>query len=827
MKESFAVSLVKIQACPFCGFRLAVSNVDEIIACPRCGEEVDVHNLIPLTADEAEIKPIVEDIPEYSGSLEPLSVHKFIEKYYADIATDQAGVEIDLQPIRFLPLIRSLELTKGDNKATWMAKFMAYYKPFERKLFAVEEAEALALNLYNGNKLKPLSVLFEQIRESISELLNLKDAFLDMFNECIGKTGECDGVLPSDLESMNDLVTDLTALLNSKKVPENLFEIEDIAASKASMDASLAAALLSHGINANANYNSGRSLLFSGQYAQAIEKLKPLGLYKDSALLVEDAKRWAHFNGELLYLGGKPYLIFKHDDVAKETRESPIPVDLFDFFHSSSQGLDLYPVVGDEPDYVHPLLLNFRHFLACYGDTVYYISDIGKISSLNCLTGEKKVLDTTGYKPRPDLFYQTVNDGEEGILLVEATERNAIDPNRNFFRLLSIRFGNLSAPIHVYNNPIDNLRNLNDHMGPCHYPYVCAARAELTEVGSTILEKTHLDLIDLATGDVKTDFLPQNGEFVDGDARYVYYAAYKPSKYNLDVYQKDFATGGENLLVSNAYKAVTVVEGKLYYTVGNRHKQTLYVHDCASHSSTLVMDRFDGYGMGSALSDHFYFYRGEGLNRTLMRTDGGSSKAKPVAMHVSPKEGAFAQFKGGYFYYVDAFDKLCRVCLDGEHYRVIAKDIDRILKVDSRNIYFLQKETVDEQYNDEEKREGKKYRISYSVYRYELLSDNVEKLIFNVENAEFFDEKHLLVYKTDDVVFRTTNLKPKNNFNVRALIREYVLFDLDLKTEKVLATFGKPHGKKGRKVLTFAPSNPVRPYVDDRDIVKVYYKGKR
>ena len=827
MKETLSSALFKFRACPYCGFRLAVATDDEVIACPNCGEESDVNNLLPLSVEDAKIKPINEEIPSYSGSLEPLSVQKFIEEYYARIDIGQAGVEIDLKPVRFLPLINSLELTKGDDKATWQAKFTAYYRPYERKLFCIEEAEAKALELYNANNLHILNVLFEQIRESISEVLNLKDAFFDRLEECLRKTAECEGVLPSEIELMSGLISGLRAQVESKRVPENIYEIEDIALAKTALDTAIATDLSGAGINANANYNEGKSLLAAGNEAEAIAKLKPLGQYKDAAMLVEEAKRWAQFNGELLYLGGLPYLIFAHAEVEKEIREDPVTVDLFDFFRPSLPGLDLYPVKDEEPDLKNPVILNFQFFLACFGDYFYYINELGKISCINCQTREQKTIETLGFKPRPDLFYQTVNEGEEGILLVESAERNAVDPNRNFFRLLIIKFGDFTNPIHVFSNPIDNLRNLNDHLGPCRYPYVCAARAELIEAGSTIIEKTHIDIIDLKHRETKTDFLIQNGEFVDGDEEFIYYAAYKNSKYNVDVYQKSFATGAERLLVSNVFHAVTVIDKRLYYTVGNRHKQTLYCLDVLTGASSLVMDRFDGYGMGSLLSDNFYFYRGSGYNRTLMRTGGINGAAVPVACHVSPKEGAFAEFKGGHFYYVDAFEKLCRVCLDGEHFEVVARNVDRILKVDVNYIYYLLKETVDELYDLEEERAGKKYRISNSVYRYSILDNKAEKILFNVENAAFFDSERLFAYSADIVTFRTTNLAPKKNFDVKCLIREYSFYNVKTGEKKVLATFGKPHGKKRGKVLEFALATPIRPYIDDRDLVKIYYKGKK
>ena len=827
MKETFPSALIKFQACPYCGFRLAVASNDEVIACPNCGEEIDVHNLLPLTVEEAKIKAINEDIPSYSGSLEPVSVQKYLDEYYANLEINQAGVEIDLKPVRFLPLIKALELTKGDNKATWQAAFTAYYRPYEKKLYCIEEAEAKALELYNANNLKTLGVLFEQIRESISEVLNLKDEFFNILEECLRKTAECDGLVPGEIESMSNSIAALRAQVESKRIPENIYEIEDIALAKTALDNRIARSLSSSGINASSSYNEGKALLAAGNEAEAIAKLKPLGQYKDAAMLVEEAKRWAQFNGELLYLGGLPYLIFEHSEVEKEVRAEPSDIDLIDFFRPSLPGLDLYPVKDGEPDFKNPVLLNFQFFLACFGDYFYYINELGKISCINCQTREQKTIDTLGFKPRPDLFYQTVNEGEEGILLVETNERNAVDPNRNFFRLLIIKFGDFTNPTYAFSNPIDNLRNLNDRLGPCRYPYVCAARAELMAAGSTIIEKTHIDILDLKRRETKTDFLDQNGEFVDGDDEFIYFAAYKSSKYNVDVYQKNFATGEERLLVSNVFNAVIVIDKRLYYTVGNRHKQTLFGFDINEGKSSLVMDRFDGYGMGSFLSSHFYFYRGSGLNRTLMRTGGVNGAAVPVACHVSPKEGAFAEFKGGHFYYVDAFDKLCRVCLDGEHFEVVARNIDRILKVDVNYIYYLLRETVDELYDIEEEKEGKKYRISYSVYRYSILDNTAEKILFNVENAVFYDNDRLFAYSADFVTYRTTNLPPKKNFDVKCLIREYSFYNVKTHEKQVLATFGKPHGKKRGRELEFALANPVRPYIDDRDIVKIYYKGKK
>ena len=259
--------------------------------------------------------------------------------------------------------------------------------------------------------------------------------------------------------------------------------------------------------------------------------------------------------------------------------------------------------------------------------------------------------------------------------------------------------------------------------------YFYALRPIMNRKGKKIVglrEEKALRSLDLSSGKTREE-LSGNGRIVaiTPDRKIVYTRIDHHSIRNKTVYVKDgLSEGGEKVLAKNIYDVFDLVNGRLFYLVGNDGLRSL----CSV--------RLDGSGFREEIKytrdvvarDNDWIYLTAGKDQlSLFRLsvkDGGDGVSR-VALGINPDftRDEKLTVSGEYVYFKNNSDVLCRVKTDGTNYEELVVGIAKLVTVTPERILYLAIDGKDA--------EGDPV---YSLYGMEPDGSKREKLIFCVSD---------------------------------------------------------------------------------------------
>ena len=252
-----------------------------------------------------------------------------------------------------------------------------------------------------------------------------------------------------------------------------------------------------------------------------------------------------------------------------------------------------------------------------------------------------------------------------------------------------------------------------------------ALKPEMNRKGKKIVdlrEEKALHSLDLATGKIREE-LSGNGRIVaiTPDRKIVYTRIDHHSIRNKTVYVKDgLAGGGEKVLAKNIYDVFDLVNGRLFYLVGNDGLRSL----CSVRLDGSSFREEIKYTRDVVARDNDWIYLTAGKDQVslfrLSVSDGGDGASR-VALGINPDFTREEKLtvSGEYVYFKNNSDVLCRVKTDGSDYQELVVGIAKLVTVTPEKILYL---AVDGKDADGDP--------VYSLYGMEPDGSKREKLIF-------------------------------------------------------------------------------------------------
>lgn len=266
----------------------------------------------------------------------------------------------------------------------------------------------------------------------------------------------------------------------------------------------------------------------------------------------------------------------------------------------------------------------------------------------------------------------------------------------------------------------------------------------------------------------------------------VMYTLHKPNDYNKDLHVYDLSDGSDVLIEKNILDYFQVVQGKIYYTVGNEAYSSLFANTFDGANRQEIM--LNAEPIFTVQGDWMYVIKGRYRNRVLMKI---SSDGKQRIL-VCTQFQNLVKVTDLYYYYTDMNDDLRVVRADGKDNTLIAEGVDSDnMIVDEDYIYYLRHEDIDERTSGQ------------SLYRMSVSGHNVRKLAFNVQKmAGDTGENELYVSKAGWHNFEVTETKgrrkPKKHEELHYLT-EYMTYDKTADAFETYYTKGMPKPDKPQK----------------------------
>lgn len=847
-------NVIRKVRCPHCTWELAVSNESGEETCPFCGQTVSYN--LKTDKDENNNVSYVDNstgIIIGSGNKDPKSVIIFIEDYlekHSDTIEknyDSIGVE------EIKKVVDEIKLSHGGEKDTWKLDFLSVCAPAEIRINSINKLEEEMCELIqDGGSREEVYSKFDVIVEAMKSFNEIKERIEFELERALKRFSEFGGDA-KEVKELTERKNELAKKLQSfEKVPENL---EDLASAKKALkvnDDKVAKYLSAKGINANELYEEALKLQEDGELAKAAFKYSILGEYKDSFERFTKLNEYVIF-GDLFDAGENPHILREHvSDVSLAQSKRQVKKALkqeekekkTDEKARSHNGLDLLKIKDGEPT-EEVAVKDFKQHLTTFGNLFYYISRKGTIHSYNLKTGTDSELETTA-KHHENELCESYDNGRHILLLSEGKElltdqkkiekdakkrarKDDFEPQEaNRYRVDILNLGsdiNFFEPLVEKVSKVERFPDGNvlsgDYMSFIRNTYDKRRAKKCIFAKKELFETHHRMLVNVKTKQVYDDIIDYNEKYVALTDKEIYFTRFAPTCYNLKLLKKDLASGEETEILDYVYSVEEISGDKVFYTVGNSKKQSLFVLDMESGEKRQVFERFHGYMKHE--DGFFYLYRGKGINKTLFKVSDNGEDFYVLARNMG--EDKFIHFSNnGYVYYENYLGNLLRVRLDGSNETLIAKNLEKVIKIDNKYVYYSCHETVDHLKDGSED----KYLQGISIYRYNAETKSSEKVIFNVAKWQYDAKKDVLyAIRRSAEVYRSTSLKPRKNFNYDTIIEKYVNIELNDKlTEKTILTIGLPHGerkgcfifgKKKNKVIEFERLPWERPYIEKKE----------
>lgn len=190
------------------------------------------------------------------------------------------------------------------------------------------------------------------------------------------------------------------------------------------------------------------------------------------------------------------------------------------------------------------------------------------------------------------------------------------------------------------------------------------------------------------------------------------------------------------IVEKNIYSFCAVLAGKLFYYVGNAHNRSLININCDGterkewplYISKVLFEQ----------GGWVYFIRKVGYNAILCKSCLDGSKFKVIAADIDE----FVRLKNGYLYYINDRSALVKVRMDGSNLQTLCDDVKQVLAVKEEKIVFV---SADD-------------RHTQSIYAVDFTGSGKIKLAYNVQLAKEYDENAVCYIaqqgKNLDVLYR-------------------------------------------------------------------------
>ncbi len=815
--------------CPNCGSKLIYKDDEQSVMCYACDSLINVADFAgSKTAESGKAGGSVAAVA-MMGFDNPESGVVFIENFFETYAWKEYQMDAEIEIPEISEVISNNKMKNGAVAAAWYLDYKGLAVPVRKKIEGLAWISEKIGAAYNPDDLTEAYESYDLYVNVSKKLLEEKENIFSRLENAI-KYAEKFKLEKAKLAEIKADIEELKAMYDRDVcIVNDIADLPAYLAAQAALNTEKSRELAARGIDAKAAYEEALQM-YNGENPDksgALVLLERVRGYGESVKLINNINQFYNFEGELYRFFGK-YFVFKNEsylatlnvkDLGKKKSKKAQAAEQEQQV-AAPKAWSLYEVVDGEPSKA-PIVAGIAKIITCYGGKIYYFKLNQGIYSYNVYTNIETLIDagkTADYTMSDGSVYQyaSINNGK--AFLVKKRSVREMKPVEGGKK------GQMVETADITLNPesvivVDMVNEIAKKTIPAMqkvvFPEMNKQGRKILNLTSrlfyTFVEKsipvqakgcgskkkepvvelqTKFMVCNLVTGECK-QVLDEKCEICTVYKDKVVYALHKPNKYNRDILVFDMATGESNVVEANVYEYVDVIDGKVYYRVGNEEYCPLVRNSFAGDAREEIMQNVDR--IICDIGGWMYVHKGRGVNSLLVKISADGKKRVVLCSQI--KE--FIGFCDNLIYYKDYNDTLRSVRIDGKNNIRIAKNIDEVYPL-QKALFYTRKEKVGE---------GKE---ALSIYKMDKDGHNVRKIVFNVDKVGVNELNAKLYFKRNETA-RFKVYEPKKE--KEAVLIDYPLqkyYEMDMNTEDVqlVLTVGLPHSEElktgcGGKKTTF------------------------
>ncbi|MBR2321752.1 MAG: DUF5050 domain-containing protein [Clostridia bacterium] len=838
--------------CPNCGNKLVYAKNDTTVTCYACDSVINAEEFSGKASSSVAnegLGAVAASMPlMMMGFDNPESGIVFIENFFDNYDWETYMEDTDLAIPEIAEVVKNNKMKNGACATSWYLDYKALAYPVRKKIEGLAMLQDKMAALYNPVDSTNALEVFDVFRRICSVL---KDQEADIFKqlETAIKYAEKFSLDADLLAEMNNDFDSLKNLFeNEVFIAKEINEVAGYLSAAKEASRKIADDLMyNKGINAESIYESALMKYNDGSPNKnaALSLFEQVRGYEDSVEYIKKINQYFNFNDEVYRAFGK-HFIYKSEDyaptldikqlkakgcsmfqkkAAAPTEDAPQPV----------KALSLYEIVDGKPA-KEATIKGIVKIITCYGSRLYYIKsnagihcfDIYSRTETCICKGEDAdfIIDKCKIMSDGSSFYMVKLYKEEkaaalakkGCSLLQGKGKNKKGATSDKSSLAENHVLNpycvvvVDMKSNTCNMVIKEMAEFERNYGDKIF-YYYSYKPEIVQSGcmskfKKVEEpeaKKRLMVCDLTTKTSKEISEDCQLHTVSGDC--ILYSMWRPNRYNKDLHSYNLEMNVDTLIEKNIYNYFNVFEGKVYYTVGNDKYAPLVRNNLDGTERIEVMPNVQN--IICERGGWLYVQKGSNSNSVLAKVSADGTKRVVICTQVSK----FVRFEGNYLYYVDIYNNLRVVRIDGKGNRKLAENINKIFPCED-GLYYTRQEKVSAKDS------------ALSLYFMDKDGRNIKKMVFDVDYVQNDQPTNTLYHsKTENVRFKVYAPKQEDKATYEFhKITKYSILDKATGESKLFLTLGWPSSEtkagclKKKSVAMIYEEAPVRPTYEREDI---------
>lgn len=796
--------------CPNCGYALRYDPNANSVECNACDSWVNVSDLkepnrnvaSPLMVNSSYSGVVASDLVAKIDNTGAILAYldNFFENYSWEEYIYQTTIEIE--DVR--SFVDNSKIKFANDPSIWGLEFKSYLVPVTKKIEGLSTISKNIASLYfenDGTEAYPEYDIYTRV---IKSLLASKERIIKILELDINNAKKYGG--SDDLvNSLNDQLAELKTSFESIVVSEAITDTPDLQKIINERNEKLEQKYAERGIDVKALYKSAVAQYgFSDDKSSCLTLFKRIADYKDSKSYINKINSYFNFNGQLYVIAGRTFTFgdFKKKVNTYQKKSVKEMVGGLDNSVEEKVGLDLYEVIDGEIT-LEPMIESVLYVICVYGENLYVELYDNKakeyqLVAFNINDKTKEVLDRCSNSK--DLLYLDMDGTSSFWFTMDKTKFFIKKKLIHKIDDTLVKSGCGAKPVATKNLMYNNFSVILVDMEANEASTIIDATVDIhevyqdkifysysySEVKDDIITKFYVYDIN---SNSKDEVLDENCIIHAVNKDRIVYTTFNQSctAENVDLHVYDMISDSDRLIESNVYEFFDIINNKIYYTVGNAEYSSLLSVNFDGTERTEILANVEN--IFAVQAGWMYVTKGRGYNKALIKisTDG---KRRVTLCTLFKK---VVKIANGNLYYIDIYDNLCTVRIDGKNNRIIARNLDPNSKVivDSERLYYAQKEL--KEFND-----NNKPIYTKSLYSLDLNGHNIVKHEFAIEDFKNYDENNIYIHKKETVSVKvgTPDKKGHYQYTVKDYnITKYVLFNKVTDAHDLVLTLGLPTKK--------------------------------
>ena len=843
--------------CPNCGNKLVYGKNESTVMCYACDSVISVDEFSSKSSSSVAGEGFGASamMPAMMmGFDNPESGVVFVENFFENYDWVAYAIDADIVIPEIAEVVKNNKMKNGACAVSWYLDYKALAYPVRKKIEGLAQHQKEMGELYNPVDPTAALDLFDSYRNIC---VALKKAEKDIFKqlETAIKYAEKFALEADKLSEIKNDLASLKALFEKEVVwVKEINEIPAYVEASKAASREIAAKLAEKGINAEEVYASAVAQYNDGtpNKSVALAKFESIRGYEDSVTYIKKINQYFNFNDEVYRAFGK-HFIYKEEDYTptfdlknltknkgcsvfkKKDKKAEAAAPAEDA-PQAVKALALYEVVDGKPA-KEAAIKGITKILTCYGGRLYYIKSNAGIHCFDIYSKAETCIckgkDEDFKNDKGNLECKLMSNGSSFYMVKLFKEEKVAEIAKkgcSAFKKKDKKGAKNAAPVEDHKlNPycvvlvdmknntcksvikelVEFERNYGDKIF-YYYAYKpevpaksgCLSKFKKVEEPET---KKRLMVCDMVKGTSKEISEDCQLYAVSGD--YIIYAFWKPNQYNKDLHAFNLETDKDVLLEKNVDNFYKVIDGKVYYTVGNADYSPLVRIDLDGNNRIEIMPNVEN--IIRERGGWLYVLKGRGRNSILAKISNDGKEFVVICTQVSK----FVRLDGNYLYYVDIYNALRVVRIDGKYNRKLAEDVDKIFPCEE-GLYYTRNETV------------AAGETALSLYLMDRMGRNIKKKVFNVDYVQNDPNTNTLYYsKAEKLRFKSYLPKQEDKATYEFhKITKYSVLDKATGESKLFLTLGWPEGNKEtgclkkKKVNYIYEEAPIRPTYERESI---------